>query len=362
MANNKRLIRLDRIRIDGGTQQRALDTDTVAEYAALIRDESTPPPGIVFNDGRDNWLAEGFHRYHAHRAAGRELMECEVRTGTQRDAILYSLTEANARNGLPLTNTEKRHRVETILKDPEWSRWTDGEISRRSGVTRPMVTKLRASLGTVTSEAPTERTYITKHGTVATMNVANIGRRSEPQEPPPEKVEPRDPALAPEPAAKPKPAAAEKPAPAEKGKSRAEDPPAAKGAKGAKGKTADAAPVPLDQTGWPIPAKLQPKLIDGRERVTSLLSAITALGKQAADVINGDGGEYIDPQEAKDLLGNFRRFIAGYVPHAVCRHCGGRGCKACEKRGWLPKLRFEQTTPKELLDMRPPVVGGKGAA
>ena len=67
--------------------------------------------------------------------------------------------------------------VETLLKYPEWSGWSDAEIARRCAVTQQFVSKLRASLTTVVSEPPAVRTYTTKHGTTATMTVTNIGAK-----------------------------------------------------------------------------------------------------------------------------------------------------------------------------------------
>jgi len=63
----------------------------------------------------------------------------------------------------------------TLLRDPEWSGWSDREIARRCSVDGKTVATLRQRL-VGTAEIRTERTYTTKHGTVATMDVSNIGR------------------------------------------------------------------------------------------------------------------------------------------------------------------------------------------
>ena len=101
-------INLKTIRIDGGTQSRvALNLATVAEYTEALEDGVDLPPVIVFNDGSDKWLADGFHRYHAYVAKGRASIPSDVRTGTQRDAILFSFG-ANAKHGLRRSNDDKR--------------------------------------------------------------------------------------------------------------------------------------------------------------------------------------------------------------------------------------------------------------
>ena len=63
-------INIKTIRIDGGTQSRVeINNEIVAEYAALIKAGAEFPPVIVFYDGVDTWLADGFHRFHAHNVS-----------------------------------------------------------------------------------------------------------------------------------------------------------------------------------------------------------------------------------------------------------------------------------------------------
>jgi hypothetical protein len=64
-----------------------------------------------------------------------------------------------------------------LLEDAEWSAWSDSEIARRTNVSHTFVASLRPA---VTCNVSCEKTYTTKHGTTATMNTANIGRRAEP--------------------------------------------------------------------------------------------------------------------------------------------------------------------------------------
>jgi hypothetical protein len=62
----------------------------------------------------------------------------------------------------------------TLLNDAEWGKRSDNEIGRRAGVDNSFVSKLRKEV--TIDEQQSERTYTTKHGTTATMSVANIGR------------------------------------------------------------------------------------------------------------------------------------------------------------------------------------------
>lgn len=169
---------VSKLRVDGGTQPRAqMDLLTVEEYADAMREGASFPPVVAFYDGADYWLADGFHRAEAAKRAGRDSLVADVRQGTRRDAVLYSVG-ANAQHGLRRTNADKRRAVLALLNDEEWSRWSNREIARRANVSAAFVDNLRKSLPTVGSEE--SRQYITKHGTVATMNTARIGAAADP--------------------------------------------------------------------------------------------------------------------------------------------------------------------------------------
>ena len=168
---------LSEIRIDGGTQPRAeISVTTVRGYAELLSAHIVLPPPDVFFDGVTYWLADGFHRFFAAKQIERTAITCTVHSGTKRDAVLFSVS-ANHSHGLQRTNEDKRKAVMTLLRDEEWSTWSNAEISRRCGVDSSTVDKWRVrSLPESGSEKPSEPTYTTKHGTTATMQVGKIGR------------------------------------------------------------------------------------------------------------------------------------------------------------------------------------------
>lgn len=168
------MLDVSKIRIDGGTQSRAgLDQPTVQHYAEDLAEGATFPPVVVFHDGAVYWLADGFHRHAAHVQAGIKKIAAELRQGTARDAILHSVG-ANAVHGLRRSRADTWRAVETLLRDPEWSAWSNREIARRCNVSDKTVASIRAD---VTAEFRSERTYTTKHGTVATMDTSAIGKR-----------------------------------------------------------------------------------------------------------------------------------------------------------------------------------------
>jgi ParB-like chromosome segregation protein Spo0J len=114
-------LQLTQIKTDGGTQSRAgLDQFVIDDYAQLMKEGAAFPLVVVFYDGTYYWLADGFHRTSAAEQAGLETIEAEVKQGTRRDAVLYSVG-ANATHGLRRSNADKRRAVETLLTDTEWS-------------------------------------------------------------------------------------------------------------------------------------------------------------------------------------------------------------------------------------------------
>ncbi len=200
-------LELSQLHTDGGTQPRvAINDDTVTEYAEALREGVKFPPVVAFRDSAKYWLADGFHRYHAHRRAGLDKIEVDIREGTLREAILYSVG-ANTEHGLRRTNADKRKAVTTMLtndlvaKEDDGTPWSDRAIARRCGVHHDYVGKVRGSLSPNDSEKrPQRRAYTTKHGTKAVMNTAKIGRfQRPPHSPKPANIPPGTPPSTPPP-------------------------------------------------------------------------------------------------------------------------------------------------------------------
>lgn len=165
---------LEGIRINGGTQPRVETNEAaIADYAESIRAGAELPPVIVFDDGTDLWLADGFHRFHAHRTAGTAEIQCDVRRGTRRDAVLFSVG-ANASHGLRRSNEDKRKAVMTLLNDTEWSTWSGNQIAKACSVSESFVRHLRLNED---APAPAVRT-VERSGQTYQQNTANIGKKS----------------------------------------------------------------------------------------------------------------------------------------------------------------------------------------
>ena len=170
------------IRLDGGTQPRAvIDTELVGQYAEAMILGAVFPPMVVYFDGADYWLADGFHRYHAHAGCQYSLVDCDVRQGTQRDAILFSVG-ANAEHGWRRTNEDKRRAVMRLLNDAEWSGWNNSAIARQCKVDEGTVRRYRPAPSSEVPKIGAPRT-VSRGGTTYQMNTAAIGSRPAPDRP-----------------------------------------------------------------------------------------------------------------------------------------------------------------------------------
>jgi len=163
-------IELKKLRLDGGTQPRVkIEENAVQSYTEVLLDGGVMPPVVVFFDGADNWLADGFHRWHAHKRAGFVEIECAVQQGTKRDALIYSLG-ANHDHGLPRTNEDKRKAVTIVFDDIEMCELSDLQIAKICRVSSMTVGRIRKSLQL---DAP-----VRKASDGTTFKVGNMGVRA----------------------------------------------------------------------------------------------------------------------------------------------------------------------------------------
>lgn len=176
----QQLIRLVDIKIDGGTQMRAqLDPATCAAYRDAKLAGAQFPPVVVFYDGETHWLGDGFHRTNADLqvANGDRSVRVPaiVHSGTRRDAVLYA-AGANDAHGLRRSPADVRRAIEALLRDDEWSQWSDREIGRRCKADGKTVAAMRAALAEERPEvATTERRFIDGRGEQRVMRTAAIG-------------------------------------------------------------------------------------------------------------------------------------------------------------------------------------------
>ena len=193
-------INIKAIRIDGGTQSRVeIHNETVADYADAIKSAAKFPPMVVFHDGADYWLADGFHRWHAFNKAGKASTEIDLRIGTRRDAVLFSFG-VNGTHGMRRMNADKRKAVKSMLEDSEWAAWSDNKIADTCGVSHPFVAEIRRSILKPLQDRPEIRT-VERAGKAYQQDTSKIGNSAKQIAPKPAKpklasVPTVDPALA----------------------------------------------------------------------------------------------------------------------------------------------------------------------
>jgi hypothetical protein len=171
-------MKITKLKIELQTQSRvAINQDAVAEYADAMMDGEKFPPVTAFYDGKEYYLADGYHRYFAAKKAGLEDIDCDVKNGTLRDAVLFSVG-VNSAHGLRRSNEDKRKAVMTILDDVEWAEWSDITIAKKCQVTGAFVGRVRKTLNLES----TARKYVNQHGKVVAIDTTNRGRPTEPPE------------------------------------------------------------------------------------------------------------------------------------------------------------------------------------
>ena len=174
-------IELKKIRLDGDTQPRKqIHEDHVANLTeVLLNGGKMKENPVVFFDGKEYWLANGFHRYHAHKRAGYTEMACEVINGTRREAWIYS-RGANHDHGLPRTSEEIRTNVVSCFNDVELCGLSDAKIAEICKCSPMTVGRVRKSMEL---DRPTK--VMTKNGKM--MDTSKIGAKNKPEpEPEPE--------------------------------------------------------------------------------------------------------------------------------------------------------------------------------
>jgi hypothetical protein len=167
-------IKIASIRIDGGTQARAeINQQVVGDYADHLRGGGKLPRITLFFDGAEYWLADGFHRYHAHKRIEALEIDAEVIDGDRRAAVLHSVG-ANVTHGLRRSNADKRKAVETLLADEEWGGWSNRKIAEKCAVSEALVRDARESICEKNADAAVRT--VERGGKVYQQNTANIGK------------------------------------------------------------------------------------------------------------------------------------------------------------------------------------------
>lgn len=123
----------------------AINKDVLEDYtnaakAAKAKSADSPfPPLVIFRDMEEgDFVGDGFTRRAALIKAGYEETDCEVRTGTIRDAIEYGF-KANQEHGARLTRADLKHNLMLALKDPAWAELTNTALADLIGSSESFV-------------------------------------------------------------------------------------------------------------------------------------------------------------------------------------------------------------------------------
>ncbi len=146
-------VQLAEIVVDECLQCRAkIDEKVVEDYAAWMKEDVEFPAIVVYEIAGKIYLTDGFHRFAAAKLVGLEWLWADIRQGTRRDALAFSI-KVNAKHGLRFTNADKRHAVELALK--EFTTMSAGWVADLCRVSQPFVSKISRELKTVLSSTAT---------------------------------------------------------------------------------------------------------------------------------------------------------------------------------------------------------------
>lgn len=191
-----KVLNLGAVVLDPRLQSRTeTNEQTIEDYSDAIKMGDEFPPLLVYFCGTHYWLVDGYHRYHAHKKAGKAGVTCDVVNGTFTDAVLKAAS-VNAKHGMRRTHADKRKAVMTLLDDFEWQRWSNIEIAEHCGVSQSFVSNLRAESGktadTVKYKTATGKVMEKKKAPGRVAKEPGLKEPAKQEQPKAEEYDPRD--------------------------------------------------------------------------------------------------------------------------------------------------------------------------
>jgi len=313
-----------------GMQVRArLCEETVQEYVEAMAAGAKFPPVIVFHDGTNYWLADGFHRLEAWKRNGVENVKAEVKEGSRIDALKFAFG-ANNSHGLRMSNEDKRNAVKMAY-----------ENRKELGLPDVPAANLIAEIVGVGDVFAGKQLLLERSWANATARTGADGKtRSLPIPPPRPKMPP--------------PPGTRFPTPPTRGGSDNGGSPADRhgdedqGFGGEDLSPSSVRPAHLtDMIGNHVPKNIA-ELWVRRTELTEVVKLIqkgrlaVAKAQDAGDPLWGN----FNFSSVMMHIDNALAHLKGAVPHCVCVYCQGIGCKVC-RTGLLPVAQYERL-PREL--------------
>jgi len=142
-------MKLSQITLDTSLQMREkIDAEVVSEYSQALLDGAKFPPIVLFHDGKNYYIGDGWTRILAHQLAGFEIINADVRMGSYDDALDYALKDANKDHGQRYTNADKRKKVLKAVHTPRYSEASARKLGEICNVSHAFVAKVREETGT----------------------------------------------------------------------------------------------------------------------------------------------------------------------------------------------------------------------
>jgi chromosome segregation ATPase len=126
----------------------SINEEVVSEYCQALLNGAQFPPVVLFNDGKSYYIGDGWTRIFAHKKAGFEIINADVRMGSYDDALDYALGKANSGHGQRYTNADKRKKVLKAVYQDRYKDLSSRKLADVCDVSHEFVAKVRNETGT----------------------------------------------------------------------------------------------------------------------------------------------------------------------------------------------------------------------
>ncbi len=132
-----------------------LNQKKVEQYAVEKKKGARFPPPVVFL-GEDGiyWTGDGFHRIQADANNGVTAIDCDVRPGEIKDAILHNIKANQESQGLLFGFGDITKTIKRLLTDPLFADLNRSQIAKLVGTHRTVVSTVALNLGMPRLGAP----------------------------------------------------------------------------------------------------------------------------------------------------------------------------------------------------------------